>query len=151
MPECGVFCSCIQQASLTEHTSTILFAGHETTSTSISWALLELARHPQAQARLLQEILKNKSGRGGAELTVADLDNMPYLQAVLKEVLRIHPILNQNFRLAVKDDVLPLTSPVTTKSGKVVTKLPIPKGTRVILSIAAYNRYVVHKLPLSIL
>ncbi|EKM53350.1 uncharacterized protein PHACADRAFT_259662 [Phanerochaete carnosa HHB-10118-sp] len=119
---------------------TILFAGHETTSSTIGWALLELARHPKAQTRLRQEIIGKRSTRGGAGLTAADAESMPYLQAVLREVLRVHPIISQTFRVAVRDDVLPLSKPLTTKSGKVLEKLPIPKGARVILSVAAYNR-----------
>ncbi|EKM53352.1 uncharacterized protein PHACADRAFT_259665 [Phanerochaete carnosa HHB-10118-sp] len=119
---------------------TILFAGHETTSSAIGWTILELARHPEEQTRLRQEIISKRSSRGGAELTAADAESMPYLQAVLREVLRFHPIISQTFRVAVRDDVLPLSKPLTTKSGKVLEKLPVPKGTRVILSIAAYNR-----------
>ncbi|EKM53349.1 uncharacterized protein PHACADRAFT_211048 [Phanerochaete carnosa HHB-10118-sp] len=119
---------------------TILFAGHETTSSTIGWALLELARHPEAQTRLRQEIISKRSSCGGAELTVTDAESMPYLQAFLREVLRFHPIAAHTFRVAVCDDMLPLSKPLTTKSGKVLEKLPVPKGTRMILSIAAYNR-----------
>ncbi|EKM53348.1 uncharacterized protein PHACADRAFT_124964 [Phanerochaete carnosa HHB-10118-sp] len=119
---------------------TILFAGHETTSSTIGWALLELARHPEAQTRLRQEIIGKRSTRGGAGLTAADAESMPYLQAVLREVLRVHPVIGHTFRVAERDDVLPLSKPLTTKSGKVLEKLPVPKGTRVIASVAAYNR-----------
>lgn len=116
---------------------TILFAGHETTSTTISWVLLELARHLPVQERLREEILAHK--RGG-ELSATDLDGMPFLQAVVREALRLHPVLNQTFRQAEQNDVLPLAHPLTDRTGTVLTALPISKGTRVILSIAAYNR-----------
>jgi len=46
-------------------------------------------------------------------------------------------------RCAGQDDVLPLSQPITTRSGKVIYELPIPKGTRILTSIAAYNRHEV--------
>lgn len=116
---------------------TILLAGHETTAMALSWALLELAQHPEVQSRLREEV---RGCKRGEELSAAVLDSMPYLQAVLREVLRVHPPAIHNFRQAVRDDVLPLAHPITTKSGSVLTELPIQKGTRLILSIAAYNR-----------
>ena len=54
--------------------------------------------------------------------------------------MRFHPAVYQNYRLAAHDDVLPLSKPINTTDGKVITKLPIPKGMKIILSIAAYNR-----------
>lgn len=57
--------------------------------------------------------------------------------------MRFHPAVYHNFRQAVRDDVLPLSQPITTTTGEVVSNLPIPKGLKVILSISGYNRSVV--------
>lgn len=46
------------------------------------------------------------------------------------------------FRVAHEDDVLPLSTPITTTTGEVLTELPVPKGTRTVISIPAYNRLV---------
>ncbi|OBZ69536.1 11-oxo-beta-amyrin 30-oxidase [Grifola frondosa] len=122
---------------------TILLAGQETTSNTLSFALLELARHPWMQTRLRAEIRDAERAlfeRGASEFTVADLEAIPYLQAVLKEVLRFHPVVPHNFRQSLKDDVLPLSKPITTRSGKVIHELPIRAGLRLVLSVAAYNR-----------
>jgi hypothetical protein len=54
--------------------------------------------------------------------------------------MRFHPAVYQNFRQAAQDDVLPLSQPIKTSSGELITKLPIPKGMKVIASIAGYNR-----------
>lgn len=54
--------------------------------------------------------------------------------------MRFHPALYQNYRQAAEDDVLPLSKPIKTLDGKYISELPIPKGMKVILSIAAYNR-----------
>jgi len=56
--------------------------------------------------------------------------------------MRVHPALYQNYRQSVTDDVLPLARPIQTLDGKTITDLPIAKGTKIILSIAAYNRWV---------
>ncbi|KAL6305107.1 cytochrome P450 [Sparassis latifolia] len=122
---------------------TIMLAGQETTSNTLSFAFLELARHPDMQTRLREEIRAKERvvhERGDSDFTVPDMEAMPYLQAVLREVLRFHPVVPHNYRQSAKDDVIPLSKPITTLSGKVIDKVPIPKGMRVVLSIAAYNR-----------
>lgn len=76
----------IDHGSLRSH-STILFAGHETTSNTVSWALLELARQPEIQSRLRKEIRETEDivhARGDTEFTMADFDAMPYTTAVMK-------------------------------------------------------------------
>ncbi|KAI0669528.1 cytochrome P450 [Trametes maxima] len=122
---------------------TILLAGQETTSNTLSWALMELARQPLIQQRLRGEIHAMEHTireRGDADFTVADFEAMPYLQAVLKEILRFYPAVPHTYRQSLHDDVLPLSKPITTREGKVVSEIPIRAGLRVILSICAYNR-----------
>ena len=75
-------------------------------------------------------------------MQTSDMDQMPYLQAVIKETLRVHPLIPHMFRGALKDDVLPLSKPLRTRSGKMLSEIPIAKGTRVVMSVAAYNRSV---------
>ncbi|PBK75905.1 cytochrome P450 [Armillaria solidipes] len=121
---------------------TIIMAGHETTSNSLSWALLELAKHPEIQSKLRNEIRAMEPlilSRGGL-FTATDFDNMPYLTAVVKESLRFHPVSYNVFRVSEKDDVLPLLKPIVSKDGKTMHEVPIPKGLQIITSIAAYNR-----------
>ncbi|KAF8058710.1 cytochrome P450 [Lyophyllum atratum] len=121
----------------------VILAGHETTANTFSWMLLELARQPEVQTRLRDEIRsmeRTLQSRGDSGYTTADLDSMPYLNAVLKETLRYHPVAINTFREAIKDDVLPLSTPIVTTSGEVINEIPIPKGMAIMTSVNSYNR-----------
>lgn len=65
---------------------TILGAGHETTTTTMSWILLELASHPNVQAKLRAEILQAQAAAQtrNREPTLAEIDALPYFNAVIK-------------------------------------------------------------------
>ena len=58
---------------------TLLLAGHETTATSVAWAMERLVRHPDKLARLVAEI---DAGEGD-----------DYMQAVISETLRVRPVV----------------------------------------------------------
>ena len=58
-----------------------------------------------------------------------------------QESMRVHPAVYHNYRQSVKDDVLPLSTPIQGTDGVARTSLPVPKGMKMILSIAGYNRY----------
>jgi cytochrome P450 len=73
---------------LRDETMTLFLAGHETTALTLSWAWYLLSQNPAAEARLHEEL----SGvLGGRPPEVADLERLPYLQAVVNEVLRLYP------------------------------------------------------------
>jgi len=57
-----------------------------------------------------------------------------------KESLRFHPAVYANYRVAARDDVLPLSRPIRATNGQVLDQLPIGKGTKLVLSLAGYNR-----------
>ncbi|POI34245.1 hypothetical protein CIB84_002003 [Bambusicola thoracicus] len=83
----------------------LLFAGTETTSTTIRWALLFMAVYPEIQARVQAEIdaVIGQSRQPALE----DRNNMPYTNAVIHEVQRKGNIIPFNVpRQAVKDTVL---------------------------------------------
>ncbi|OAA71778.1 cytochrome P450 [Akanthomyces lecanii RCEF 1005] len=83
----------------------VLLAGRDTTASTLSWAMYELARHPECVAKLRREILETV---GADSLPTYDhLKNMPYLKAVINETLRLYPVVPFNVRLALKDTTLP--------------------------------------------
>ncbi|KAJ0807467.1 putative cytochrome P450 [Helianthus annuus] len=63
-------------------------AGTDTTSTAIEWAISELIRHPRVMKKLQKEV--KEIAHGKPIITEDDLAKMKYLQAVLKEALRLH-------------------------------------------------------------
>ena len=85
---------------------------------------------------------KKIRARTNTEFSLTDMEAMPLVQAVVKETLRLHPVVPHMFRTAMKDDVLPLAKPIRTMSGEVLSVLPITKGTRIVTSITAYQRFV---------
>ncbi|OCB92139.1 cytochrome P450 [Sanghuangporus baumii] len=115
----------------------LILAGYETTSISLTWALIELSLHPEKQDKLYLEL---------AEFTNKDptydqlTSGLPYLDSVTREVLRLHPPLAQSGRVAKYDDIIPLSTPITTTSGKQVDHIAVAQGSAVFVSIRAINR-----------
>lgn len=69
--------------------TTLVFAGQDSTSAGICTALYELASHPDAQERLRAEVTEARSAVAGGEVAYDDLDNLPFLDAVCRETLRL--------------------------------------------------------------
>ncbi|NWW51816.1 CP2J2 protein, partial [Pedionomus torquatus] len=94
-----------QEDNLVACSLDLLFAGTETTSTTIRWALLYMAMYPEIQARVQAEI---DTVIGQAQQpSLQDRDNLPYTNAVIHEVQRKSNIIPFNVpRLTVKDTVV---------------------------------------------
>ncbi|KAF8589039.1 cytochrome P450 [Ramaria rubella] len=135
----------LSEDELMAQLTTLMLAGHETTASTINWALYELSTHPEFQDLVrneIQQTRKQAAQRGDREMSVADLDSMKYLLALMKETLRYHPIVFFIRRVAGREDVIPLSNPQPAKNGETITNIPVSKGQRVMISIAAYNRLV---------
>jgi cytochrome P450 len=93
--------------ALVDQVMTFLSAGHETTASSLIWAMYFMAKYPDMQERLRNEIRHTlPSPDSHAEVTSNDIDAMPYLNAVCSEVLRIHSPVAQSIRVAMNDTTL---------------------------------------------
>ncbi len=77
----------LNDSELRDQLVTLLLAGHETTASALSWALYELARSPLHRARAQQ---------------AADDGEDAYLEAVVKESMRLHPVIPMVVRLLTK-------------------------------------------------
>jgi cytochrome P450 len=101
----------MSDAELRDELLTLLVAGHETTATSLSWAIERLVRHPEKWERLREEALSGED---------------TYADAVAKETLRLRPVLPIVVRR--------LTRPVE------IGGWPLPAGTYVTPCIHLVHR-----------
>ncbi len=79
---------------------TLILAGHETTSNTLSWTFKLLAEHPEVEARLHAEL---DAVLGGRVPTLADLRQLTYTNMVLKEAMRLYPAAWVIGRQALED------------------------------------------------
>ncbi|XXG98350.1 hypothetical protein Hte_004673 [Hypoxylon texense] len=120
--ESGAF----SEENLVDQLMTFLAAGHETTATSMTWAIYMLCRYPDVQKRLRAEIREKLPPiDSDREVTSLDIDHMPYLNAVCNEVLRYYAPVPMTLREAAVD---------TTILGQ-----RVPKGTAIMISPWATN------------
>lgn len=93
---------------LRDELMTLLTAGHETTATALSWAVERLTRTPAAMKRL-----------------ESDLDDDAYLDAVVRETLRLRPVIADLGRMLTRDHE--------------VAGYPLPAGTMVLAAVGAMH------------
>jgi cytochrome P450 len=135
-------------SNLVDQMMTFLAAGHETTSSAFQWSIYALSKHPEVQTRLRKEIRESLPSIPFADLddtknvsdikhkfsslfTAVDSNNhhsLPFLWAVVNEILRFYPSVPFTSREALRD---------TTLAGQY-----IPKGTTVLVAPDVTNRDV---------
>ncbi|KZT65611.1 cytochrome P450 [Daedalea quercina L-15889] len=115
---------------------TFLVAGHETTSNATGWALYALAIAPEIQGKLREEVW----GLSTDNPTMDELQELEYLDFVVRETLRLHAPVPSTIREAVKDDLIPLNVPFTDVNGQVHDAIKIDKGTAIDIPIIHLNR-----------
>lgn len=82
-PELG-----LDMAALRNEAATIFMAGHETTATTLTWALYCVARSPHVEAAILEELARVCPDRAP---TVGDIEALPWCRATIDETLRLYP------------------------------------------------------------
>ena len=119
---------------LMDQISTLLFAGSDTTALGISWCLHHLSLNPRIQTRLRDELQSLHS--------IEDMnavDKLPYLNAVVQETLRLCPPAHSTIRVAMEDDMIPLSHPIKLRDGTVMREVHIRKGSYVHIPIEGLN------------
>ncbi len=104
---------------------TLFFAGHETTAHAMTWTWHLLATHPEITKRLRDDIQRVT---GGGRITMKHLSDLPYLDQVIKESMRISPSVWVFMKEPTEDVVL--------------GGYKVPKGAQVMIS-----PYVTHHDP----
>ncbi|KAJ7658476.1 cytochrome P450 [Mycena olivaceomarginata] len=125
---------------IVNQTQTIMTAGQETTTKTIAFGLWELAKDPKLQESLRAEINSGpgKAGQNGA------YDQMPLLNAFIKETLRFYPAEAFTERMVLEDTIIPLSESITTSTGEQISEIFVSKGQIVIGGIASYHRLESH-------
>ncbi|XP_058448072.1 probable cytochrome P450 4d14 [Malaya genurostris] len=120
----------LSNLDIREEVDTFMFEGHDTTTSGISFTILQLAKHQNIQQRVYDEILSNlgRDDCKSATLTYNNLQDFKYLDMVIKESLRLLPPVSFIGRKLVEDVEL---------NGVVV-----PSGVDVSVPI-----YVIHRNP----
>ncbi|KAH9926682.1 cytochrome P450 monooxygenase [Fomitopsis serialis] len=114
-----------------------LIAGHETTSYGMTWCLFALAQVPEVQQKLREELLAVETEAPSMD----ELNALPYLDAVVRETLRVHPPVRHTVRVALKDDVIPFGTPFYDRHGRVqdCVRQVMRKDMQVIIPIQTIN------------
>lgn len=100
-------------------------AGTDTSSSTVEWLMAEIIRHP----KILAQVQKELDSVIGADrlVTEADMSQLPYLQAVIKESFRLHPST-------------PLSLPRMATADCVINGCFIPKGSKLLVNVWAIAR-----------
>jgi cytochrome P450 len=115
----------LTEKQIHDHILTFLAAGHETTAVSLVWTFYLLSQHPQVRTKLQRDLRAVLAGR---EPTLDDLAQLPYLDWVLNESLRLYPPAWMQLRFVTEEVEL--------------GGVRLPAGTLLILS-----QWVLHRLP----
>ncbi len=103
----------LTRALIRDEVAVIFLAGHETTATTLMWALYLLDQHPAIQDRAVQEISSVLYGRDPA---YADVEKLPFIRAIFEETLRLYPPVHAFSREALGPDTLPCGQSVKKRS-----------------------------------
>ncbi|KAI8546485.1 hypothetical protein RHMOL_Rhmol07G0121600 [Rhododendron molle] len=103
----------------------MVVGGTDTTSNALEFAMAEMMNKPEVMQRVKQE-LDTAVGRNN-KLEESHIPKLPYLYAVMKEALRLHPIV-------------PLLLPHSPSETCIVGGYTIPKGARILINVWAIQR-----------
>lgn len=107
--------------------SDLFTAGTDTTSSTIEWVMAELLHNPSKLHTTQSEIRHFITSNNRSQLEESDIPNLPYLQAVVKETLRLHP-------------PTPLLIPRKLNSDESLSGYTVPKNAQVFVNVWAMGR-----------
>lgn len=118
---------------LLDEAITLLFAGQDTSAATLSWTLHLLSLHPEKQQKLADEIKAALDLSDTRRVSKNIISQMPYLDAVIKESMRLYPVAPFIVRKLTSDITIPNDS-----SGK--ERITLPAATFACIWIYAIQR-----------
>ncbi|KAL6838559.1 hypothetical protein ACP4OV_031615 [Aristida adscensionis] len=103
----------------------LITGGTDTSAVTIEWAMSKLLRNPRVLAKATEEL--DRVVGCDRLVTEGDLPSLPYLEAVVKETMRLHP-------------VAPMLIPRVSREDTSVDGFDIPIGTRILINVWAIGR-----------
>ncbi|XP_074282840.1 geraniol 8-hydroxylase-like [Silene latifolia] len=111
-----------------KHLLTDLFlAGSDTTFSTLEWAMTELLHSPQKMTRAQNEIDQVHGKNNNRSIQESDISKLPYIQAIVKETLRLHP-------------PAPILVPHTAQTDVELSGYFVPKDTEVWVNVWSMGR-----------
>jgi len=141
----------ISDEDVLHNINTFMFAGSDTSSLSLTWTLLLLAQNPAIQSRLRAELLavaptsvESLSGLTEDEVQslYAIISDLPYLNNVTRESLRLIPPVHSSIRVATQDDEIPTMYPVHKRDGTIngtKRSVTVSKGSFIHVAVEGFN------------
>ncbi|TVU46964.1 hypothetical protein EJB05_06538, partial [Eragrostis curvula] len=116
----------IQRNGIKALTLDLITAGTDPSAVTVEWAMSELLKHPEVLAKATEE-LDRVICRDRLVVTEGDMPSLPYVEAIVKETMRMHPVAPLLAQRLSRED--------TSFSGH-----HIPAGTRVLVNVWAIGR-----------
>ncbi|EIW57464.1 cytochrome P450 [Trametes versicolor FP-101664 SS1] len=128
----------LPEEELIAQMSTFILAGVDTTSNALARILHLLALHPDVQDKLRAELVEAQA-QYGEKMPYNELSQLPYMDAVCRETMRIHTPVSFVLREALEDTKIPVTEPIRGLDDTLITEIAVPKGTFIFLNSLACN------------
>ncbi|KAG0707374.1 cytochrome P450 [Suillus ampliporus] len=137
----------LSDAELLGQMNIMVFAGVDTTTAAVARALYMLAKHPDRRSAMLSlhteasnvDHSHDQDEGGSTRLPYDVLMTLPFLDAVVRETLRLYPSLPILTRRTTEAASVPLQFPVRSASGEEIDTIPVAKHQRLVISILAAN------------
>ncbi|CAL5065466.1 unnamed protein product [Urochloa decumbens] len=104
----------------------IFLATVDTIASTIEWAMAELLQHPDAMSKLQEELRSVLGSKAQQLVEYSDVDRLPYLRSVIRETLRLHPVV----------PLVPNVAEATVE----IHGHAVPKGCTVLVNLWAVHR-----------
>ncbi|KAG8701576.1 hypothetical protein FRC09_005275 [Ceratobasidium sp. 395] len=132
----------LPDSDLMDNINTMLFAGSDTTSLALAWTLHLLALHPDIQNSLRADLvsLQHSVADPSDPALFPALDELPQLDNIIRESLRLIPPVHSSLRVAMENDIIPTAEPIRMRDGTMNNSgVHIKKGTYVHIALEGMN------------